>query len=327
MSDIKLVCTTFIQLAITGLCSLFLVACGGGGGGSSQPAVTTTSLAASSMVAISSPPSSSSSSSSLASSAGSSVLAGRATADRPDRYVDKYQVHVIYAVPSDREDQQRDVKKTFDQSLGAANTFFAKTTNQKIRFDETEDGSLDVSYLPLQNSDNFYASKLAFAREAIQSDVRMAGFNDARKLYLVYYEGTNDATCGNAPSVGTGDGVTVIYLHGLSKTTYACDSNQFATDENGAGYLEFAALHELVHSLSFVDNCAPHATAEGNHTDDDPTDLMYAGSLPWHPVTIDPGQDDYFGVNVPKACARNLMNSAFLEPQLGNETPINFPHN
>lgn len=297
--------------------SVILVACGGGSG-SSTPAATTqsaTTSTASSQLSLAS------------SSAASSPAITRSLMDRPDKHIDQYQVHVIYAVPSDKQDQQRDINGVFARSLQAANQFFAKTTNQKIRFDELADGALDVSFLALPNNDNYYASKLAFAREAVQTDVRSAGFNNARKIYLVYYEGTNDSTCGNAPAVGSGDGVTVLYLQGLSNTTFACAGNLFSTDINSVSYWEFVPLHELVHTLSFVDSCAPHGKSQANHTSDNPADLMYAGNQPWNPTTVDPGQDDYYGPNVPTSCPRNLMYSAFLEPQLGSELPINFPHN
>jgi hypothetical protein len=300
------VCIFLTKSAATLMLLASLVACGGGG---AAPVPSTSSSAS---------PNSSNSSSSAS-------LAGRATLDRPDKYLDQYQVHVIYAVPSDKQDMQRDTKGIFAMSLRAANNFFAKSTGQKIRFDETAEGDLDVSFLALPNGDSHYASKLAFAREAVQADVRTAGFNDARKIYLVYYEGTNDSSCGNAPSVGTGDGVTLLYLQGLGGTSFACANNKFSADPAVAGYWEFATLHEIVHTLSFVDACAPHG--KDNHTTDDPGDLMYAGSQSWQPVGIDPGQDDYYGVNVPRSCPRNLMYSAFLEPQLGSEVPINFPHN
>jgi hypothetical protein len=302
--------------------SLAICACGGGSSGSGAPIVATSTA-----TSVSSYSSSSTSSSSKASSAGASSLEGRSLVDRPDKYVDDYQIHVIYAVPSDKPDQQHDIKRTFEVSLRAANNFFSKTTQQQFRFDEAADGSLDVSFLLLPSSDYFYASKLAFAREAVQTDVRAAGFTNPRKIYLVYYEGNNEATCGNAPAVGSGDGITVLYLHGLGSSNYPCDANPFSTNENIAGYWEWVPLHEIVHALSFVDTCAPHGKAMPSHTSDDPSDLMYAGSLAWAPTTIDPGHDDYYGENLPPSCPRNLKNSAFLVPQLGSEIPINFPHN
>lgn len=92
-----------------------------------------------------------------------------------------------------------------------------------------------------------------------------------------------------------------------------------------AGYWEWAAAHEIVHALGYVDACAPNyeATRPAN-VGDDPSDLMYAGSAPWNPTTVDPGQDDYYGANLPVECPRNLFFSAFLEPRDGTELPPNF---
>lgn len=311
-------------LAMLVLLSL-LSGCGGSG---SSDASAPSASSAPGAVSSSSSTASSTGVSSLASSASTSAAILRATADRPDKFVDQYQVHVIYAVPSDKLDQQRDTQGVLALSLRAANHFFAQASDQQsIRFDETEDGHLDVSFLRLPNDDNYYASKLAFAREAVQADVRAAGFSNARKIYLVYYEGSNESSCGNAPNVGSGDGVTVLYLHGLASYQYPCDGNAFSRDINVADYWEFVPLHEVVHTLGFVDSCAPHGQTQPSHTSDDPSDLMYAGSQAWRPAVIDPGRDDYYGANVPKSCSRNLMFSAFLEPQLGTEVPVNFPHN
>jgi hypothetical protein len=70
-------------------------------------------------------------------------------------------------------------------------------------------------------------------------------------------------------------------------------------------------LHEIVHTLGFVASCAPHQVGSG-HTSQGANDLMYQGSEPWVPDTLDIGHDDYFG-NGGSGCL-DLANSAFLEP-------------
>ena len=57
--------------------------------------------------------------------------------------------------------------------------------------------------------------------------------------------------------------------------------------------MDFAVLHEVLHTMGFVPACAPHHTRSG-HVSDDPRDLMYAGDEPWRPSVLDVGQDDYY---------------------------------
>ena len=57
-------------------------------------------------------------------------------------------------------------------------------------------------------------------------------------------------------------------------------------------------IHEVLHALGFVPTCAPHHTSAG-HVSDSPADLMYAGSAPWTPSTLDLGHDDYYDAQVP----------------------------
>src|SRR5205814_2172955 len=64
------------------------------------------------------------------------------------------------------------------------------------------------------------------------------------------------------------------------------------------GYLEFAMIHEILHTLGFVQPCAPHFTAAG-HVANSNTDLMYAGAEAWRPSTLDVGHDDYYMSKIP----------------------------
>jgi hypothetical protein len=57
-------------------------------------------------------------------------------------------------------------------------------------------------------------------------------------------------------------------------------------------------LHEIMHTLGFVDVHAPHQHLSG-HVNDDANDLMWAGTGPWIPggwsaAVLDAGNDDYF---------------------------------
>jgi hypothetical protein len=68
---------------------------------------------------------------------------------------------------------------------------------------------------------------------------------------------------------------------------------QPALSRAGLQIMDFAILHEVLHTMGFVPTCAPHHTRSG-HVSDDPRDLMYAGDEPWRPSVLDVGQDDYY---------------------------------
>ena len=65
-----------------------------------------------------------------------------------------------------------------------------------------------------------------------------------------------------------------------------------------------------MHTLGFVATCALHHVLQG-HSSDSAEDLMYAGSEPWQPTTLDVNRDDYWQSGA-VGCL-DLANSAFLE--------------
>ena len=85
----------------------------------------------------------------------------------------------------------------------------------------------------------------------------------------------------------------------------------FAGSGDPPGYLEFAMLHEIVHTLGMVAEAAPHHNLAGHCDDTAGTDLMYAGPDPWYASVLDQGHDDYYdhGQAMP-----DLAKSAFLDP-------------
>lgn len=66
-----------------------------------------------------------------------------------------------------------------------------------------------------------------------------------------------------------------------------------ASPTAASGYLDFSALHEILHAHGIVSDGAPHFTLNG-HVSDSPSDLMYAGTEPWSPSILDFNKDDYY---------------------------------
>lgn len=156
-------------------------------------------------------------------------------------------------------------------------------------------------------------------RDELERELRTAGLVVPGKLYAVYYDGSSTFACGGGawPPALPGQ-VGALYLRGAPPGAPPCATNAFTSPGGPPGYLEFAMLHELLHTLGFVATCAPHHTLAG-HVSDDPTDLMYAGPLAWRPSALDVGRDDYFGHS--RGGCLDLATSPLLET-LGAPPPV-----
>ena len=238
----------------------------------------------------------------------------RLTVDQPDE-VAGYQIHVLYVLPSDGIDRNLDTMGTLNISVAAFRQWFiGQTGGPALRFD-TYQGALDVTFYRLSRSNAEIASYGAFVRDQLQVELNGAGFNQPGKLYAVYYDGLSTFACGGGawPPTLIGN-VAAMYLQG-AYSTVQCNQNPFASSPNSPGYLEFAMVHEILHTLGVVPLCAPHHTLSG-HASDSNTDLMYAGPQPWQPSVLDIGHDDYYGHANP-ACL-DLARSVFIEPLPAN---------
>ena len=238
----------------------------------------------------------------------------RAAADRIDD-VGGAQVHVMYVLPSDRPDRSLDLNGTLAGSVESFQGWLAdKTGGQALRLD-TYQGALDVTFLRLDQTDAEIAAEGAFVRDLLEDELLAAGFSAPGKLYAVYYDGTSTFACGGGAWPPTLDGnVAAMYLNGLPTGPVPCASNPFATASQPPTYLEFAMLHEVMHTLGFVPTCAPNHHRDG-HVSDEPNDLMWAGDGPWVPggwgaVVLDENNDDYFDAGI--GSCLDLSESAFL---------------
>jgi hypothetical protein len=259
-----------------------------------------------------------------------SVERVRTTTDQADTAASPYQVHLIYAVPTDREDRRLDLDGTIEFSVRSALVWMtgATTGAQRLRVDEAADGLFDVTYFPLSRNDAFYSSQGLLALNAMAAEIQVTALYYSNKLFYIYYEGGSPVACGGGM---LGGHFSAMYLHGTPPGFAPCDTTAFAISPTApARYPEFVFPHEILHNLTFVQPCATHYAAfSPNHTGDDPNDLMWArisatDTRGWTPTSIDPGNDDYYGASVPVGCSLNLFNSAFLEPNHGNQLPAGF---
>ena len=93
---------------------------------------------------------------------------------------------------------------------------------------------------------------------------------------------------------------------------YDCDTNPFAaTSTSVPGYLEFVAVHEVLHLLGLVSLAAPDQGLSG-HLTTDSSDLMYAGSARWTPSRIDQTRRNYYNPEGLPGGLGNLVTSPFV---------------
>jgi hypothetical protein len=221
----------------------------------------------------------------------------------------------MYVVPQDGMDRRLDTDGTLAASVGSWQAWLEGQTAGKGLNLDTAGGELDITFVRLPETDAAIAARGAFVRDEVEAQLRALGFNDPWKIYAVYYDGTSSFACGGAswPPVLRGN-VAALYRHG----TPHCDQNPFAHPAGPPGYLEFAMLHEILHTLGNVPTCAPHQHRSG-HTSDMPTDLMWAGDGAWTPSALDPGHDDYYGHGRPDCL--DFARSGFLEGNAASALP------
>lgn len=228
----------------------------------------------------------------------------------------KPQIHVVYVVPSDGVDRSLDTNGALTNSVAAFQRWLAiQTGGEALQFD-TFRRSLDITFLRLESTDAEIASNGPFVREALEAALDAAGLDDPDKIYAAYYDGTSTFSCGGGawPPLITGN-VAAMYLHGLPEAPVTCDSVSFAPAGGDPTYLEFGMLHEIMHTLGFVPDCAPNEWRNG-HVSDTADDLMWGGDTPWAPngwggVVLDAGHDDYFQTDI-LGCL-DFADSAYLQ--------------
>jgi hypothetical protein len=242
------------------------------------------------------------------------AVSSRSGVDRPDEVTGE-QVHVVYVLPSDRTDRRLDTDGTLRNTVGSWQTWLGGQTGGRVFRLDTYQGELDITFVRLARSNATMRSYGAFVRDTIEKDLTALGLVIAPKIYAVYYDGGSTFACGGGAWPPTLPGrVAALYLQGTPPGAAACNTNPFAGSPTAAPrYLEFAMIHEIMHTLGVVSSAAPHFTLAG-HSSDSPTDLMYAGSAPWAPSVLDVGQDDYYNPGGLPSGVLNFAASPYLTP-------------
>lgn len=282
----------------------------------------------------------------------------RATADRPD-VAGKYQVHVVYFLPSDAPDRRLDLDPTTHNAINAANTWLAgQAAGLRWRFD-THAGGLDITFVRAPQVSGFYGGSGSPSLTRIREELARRGLDQAKtsKRYLVLYGGDLSASgfCGIADypiygaSVYTGQdkgarlgGETAVVAVGPAAD--GCRAGDYGS-AGSPGFFQGVLLHELMHLEGLVAPAAPHTCREsaagalGQHVctlgaasvqhpvlaeaDPESFDLMFPGAVrPLAQLRLDLGHDDYYAA--PAALLR-LEQSVFLTGPGAAQAPAGGP--
>jgi len=244
--------------------------------------------------------------------------AGRSMTNRPDdSSLD--QIRVLYVLPSDAVDHQRDTNDQICNSVRGVATWFHSQSNVDLRFDTSAD-LIDVGFVRLAKTDaqmrgtdpnnTSIDTGTAFVRERIERELVSMGAIASNKLYAVFYEGSSVYACGGGaypPLIKARVGA--VYLQGMPPgVTVPCgDSFPWGRASLVPNYIDYAILHELVHSMGIVPDDSPNEHAQGHVFDaasgTPNRDLMYSPRTSSDPawatnnaagLTIDINRDDYF---------------------------------
>ena len=219
----------------------------------------------------------------------------RSTTDRQDESQES-SIHFMYVIPSDGFDAQLDVAGMINRSVYSFQLWLAQRSGGWIlRPDTYNDGILDITFYRLNRTDAQMQEYGAWVVTEIEKELKVAGFNDTNKIYSVYYGGGSTYACGGAawPPYVPGQYVAMYLLAEPPGFNPPCSAKNLTNSVNYPGYWELAMLHDLFHALGAVSTDAPNHHLSG-HVSDSNTDLMYSGSLPWNPSTLDYGKNDYY---------------------------------
>jgi len=263
----------------------------------------------------------------------------RSYADRPDDFPGLYQAHVLYVLPADAEDQQRDLDGKFNKTVETANQWFSdQSGGSRIRFD-TYQGELDITFIQIdQTSDQVYDASVAeyggafWIRDILEAKLEAMNVFQPGKLYVAMFDiSKHPSTCADAAHPPDLMGrLAGFYTAAKVEAGWSCPEEEpFGA---GSRWADMGVPHEIVHLLGFASSCGNNPTSSENtsHTGDFTKDLMWAPAAnsteAWDVahMTLDPGHDDYFKHNIPNC--PDLANSAFLDPLPENpETPPGWP--
>jgi len=262
-------------------------------------------------------------------------IEGRSFKDSPDVIKGK-QIHAVFLMPCEREDRRFDVNLNIENSILAINQWFLdKSDNQQLRFDINNKNQIDVTFLRVNktmnwfdNKENKSSNKKIDISEKIKKIIVLnkEKFNDYyNKKFIVFFEGwerrkyINFDICGKADFKGN---ISIYYTFSRfkkyigndlilknNKQIFTCTQNDHLNDINDItfGDAEATILHELLHTLGAPSKCGKNLDKNKSHVLDSTKDILNQESGNEY---LDYNNDDYYNHDI-KDCP-DLKNSEFL---------------
>ena len=242
----------------------------------------------------------------------------RNSRDRPDD-ISGPQIHVVYATRAGGEDRELDRNGSIDASFEIIQEWLESEIGRTLRLD-TYDGELDVTHLQIDDADVRERACASCGPELRGGDylwyIRSLFPESPSKTYAVFFDIYEAGNFAGLASSELRMGMT--FLKGRRPGAGA----------QRIGSVERTMLHEIVHALGGVGDCAPNSTERieelqggcgaTGHVADDISDLMGVGvdiearSVTYYGgTTLDANRDDYVGHGRP-GCF-DLLLSPFLE--------------
>ena len=221
----------------------------------------------------------------------------RSIIDRPD-VNDDYQVHFIYAILKNGKDKEWDVNGYIEKNALKVNKNFLKWSaenkksngiGQKFKYDFSNDGKLDVSFVRL-NLTRKEIDKPDYPNNIIYRELFRQGFNNPKKVYAIF----SGFKTKHGNSHGGEGGPLFTILYGPAIKSY------------GSKNMEIIILHELFHTQGAAYDCGKR-TYDGTHVKG--SDVLGKNKTT---TTIDGKNDTYYKHGI-EGCP-DLSDSVFLTP-------------
>ena len=246
------------------------------------------------------------------------------------------QFHPIYLLPCERDDREYDINDKIESSLLAINNWLKEQTlNQEIKFDRNIDGNIDITFLRVNKTMDWFGdlhnrdklkniTEVSNKIEKLINDNSNLFNNFSYKKFIIFFEGWEKRKyidydiCGKSRFDGN---IAIYYTYSRFKKyigddlilsnnerIFSCTHKDHLNNINDTtfGDAEATILHEMIHSLGFPASCAKNNKAF--HIIDNKNDIMYKNS---GKIYLDFNNDDYYN-HQQKNCP-DLKNSKFLQ--------------
>jgi len=262
-------------------------------------------------------------------------IEGRSFKDSPDVIKGK-QIHTVFLLPCERVDRRFDVNLNIENSILAINQWFLdKSENQQLRFDINNKNQIDVTFLRVNktmnwfdNKENKRSNKKIDISKKIKNIIILnkEEFNDYdNKKFIIFFEGwerrkyINFDICGKADFGGN---ISIYYTFSRfkkyigndlilknNKQIFTCTQNDHLNDINDLtfGDAEATILHEILHTLGAPSKCGKNIDSISQHVTDNSNDILHKVSGSTY---LDYKNDDYYNHNI--SSCYDLKNNNFL---------------